>query len=109
MTNFKQVVSRVSLSLAALLCGIVFSTTSVSAQDARLCAQRDAMVKALKGKYQEQRRGVGVASRAGVMEIYVSAQGTWTIVISMANGMSCILAAGRDWEELAIKPVGTNT
>ena len=67
------------------------------------------MVKALNGKYKEQRRGMGIASRVGVMEIYVSAKGTWTVVMNMANGMSCIVAAGRDWEELAVKPVGTNT
>ena len=107
MIIFKQL-SRVGLIVAGVLCAGAMDVTPASAQDARLCTSRDAMVKALKGKYQEQRRGMGVASRAGVMEFYVSAKGTWTIVMSMANGMSCILAAGRDWEELAVKPAGTN-
>ncbi len=66
------------------------------------------MVAALKKKYQEQRRGLGVAANYGVMEFFVSPKGTWTVVMSTPNGMSCILAAGRDWEELAIKPAGTN-
>ena len=107
LTFFKQI-SRIGLIVIGVLSAGATGVMPVSAQDARLCTSRDAMVKALKGKYQEQRRGMGVASRAGIMEFYVSDKGTWTIVMSMANGISCILAAGRDWEDLAVKPAGTN-
>lgn len=86
-----------------------FSAGSTYSQQSNLCTSRQAMVKALKGKYHEKRRGMGVVSNVGVMEIYVSATGTWTVVMNMTNGMSCIVAAGRDWEEMAIKPVGTST
>ncbi len=74
-----------------------------------LCTSRNAMVTALSQKYHEERRGIGIASRAGVMEFYVSQAGTWTVVMTMPNGVSCILAAGRDWEDIAATPTGTNS
>ena len=30
-------------------------------------------------------------------------------LMTMPNGMSCILAAGRDWEDIAATPAGTNS
>jgi len=31
------------------------------------------------------------------------------MLMTMPNGMSCIMAAGRDWEEIAATPIGTNS
>ena len=89
----------------------MMSAASVTPADAasNLCTKRAAMVDALARKYHEERRGIGIASRAGVMEFYVSQTGTWTVLMTMPNGVSCILAAGRDWEEIAATPAGTNS
>ena len=87
---------------------MVFTVASAGAAS-NLCTKRASMVDALSKKYEEQRRGIGVASKAGVMEFYVSQKGTWTMLMTMPNGMSCIMAAGRDWEEIAATPIGTNS
>jgi hypothetical protein len=79
------------------------------ASAANLCTPRAAMIDALARKYHEQRRGMGIASRTGVLEFYVSQKGTWTMVMSMPNGISCIVAAGKDWEEITITPTGTSS
>ena len=76
---------------------------------ANMCTERQKMVSALSNKYKEARRGLGIASRTGVMEFYVSPAGTWTVLMTMPNGVSCIVAAGRDWEEIAVTPTGTNS
>ena len=34
------------------------------------------------------------------MEVVASANGSWTALISMPNGMSCLLAAGEGWRAL---------
>ncbi len=77
----------------------------------RFCAKRDSMLSALESRYKEQRRGLGLAASAGLVELYLSESGSWTVIVTMANGVSCILAAGKDWEETKIKkvPVGSNT
>lgn len=94
-----------------VVCAFVMTaiTAIPAASASNLCTKRTTMINALSTKYEEQRRGIGVASKTGVMEFYVSAKGTWTMLMTMPNGMSCIMAAGRDWEEIAATPVGTNS
>ena len=107
MLSLKSLKLTAAIAASAFV-ATTFATSSASAA-ADLCTQRASMVKALANKYEEQRRGIGVASKSGVMEFYVSHKGTWTMLMTMPNGMSCIMAAGRDWEEFAAKPAGTNS
>lgn len=104
--------SKSSMFLAGLAAAFMaVNTVNVTPANSasNLCTKRTAMIDALARKYHEERRGIGIASRAGVMEFYVSASGTWTVLMTMPNGMSCILAAGRDWEDMAATPAGTNS
>ena len=43
---------------------------------------------------------MGVAKGNGVIEVYASPKVTWTMVITQQNGVSCLIDAGQDWEEL---------
>ena len=43
---------------------------------------------------------MGVAKGNGVIEVYASPKVTWTLVITQPNGVSCLIAAGQDLEEL---------
>ncbi|MCH7833031.1 MAG: hypothetical protein IIC55_09200 [Proteobacteria bacterium] len=54
----------------------------------------------MKKSYAEAPVSMGVTMGGGVIEVYASAEGTWTLVITQPNGMSCLIAAGQDWEEL---------
>lgn len=42
--------------------------------------------------------GYGAAGAFAIMEIYASATGTWTVIVTDVTGMSCIVAAGEGWE-----------
>jgi hypothetical protein len=67
-----------------------------------VCADRAKIVDRLQSKYGESRQGVGVAQGQRVMEIWASeASGSWTIVMTLPDGSSCLIAAGEDWEPLA--------
>ena len=47
---------------------------------------------------------MGLSNNGGVVEILTSPKGvTWTIIITMPNGMSCLVAAGKNWEEMPQK------
>ena len=37
---------------------------------------------------------------AAVLELYVSEAGTWTVVQTRPNGLSCIMAAGDNWQSM---------
>ena len=66
------------------------------------CSQRDDVLAQLGTKYKEAPSAVGIANNGGLIEVLTSDDGsTWTIIVSMPNGTSCLLAAGEDWQSVA--------
>ena len=64
------------------------------------CGDRAALIKVLNERYKEKPRALGLSSKGtAVFEIYTSKSGTWTIVMTMTNGATCIMAAGHSWED----------
>jgi len=63
----------------------------------------EAMEKVLAEEFNQTPWGVGIAKTGkGLMQLYVTGSGeTWTLVLSTPNGMSCVVAAGESWQELA--------
>ena len=85
---------------AALAAALPVSSASAQSM---MCTKRVNLLKELNGKYQEYRQGLGItAANKGAMEFYVSETGTWTIIMSLTNGNSCIVAAGHSWQALPI-------
>ena len=55
----------------------------------------------------EQATGMGLASTGNMVELFAGKGGTsWTIVVTLPNGMSCPVLDGEGWEKLAIKIAG---
>jgi hypothetical protein len=66
------------------------------------CLPRAVAIAKLAQTYQEQQVGIGVTTRGGsVVELFVSERGTWTILMTRADGISCITAAGENWSPIA--------
>ncbi|MSO77946.1 MAG: hypothetical protein EXQ87_13725 [Alphaproteobacteria bacterium] len=66
------------------------------------CDYRPAVVKQLASHYAEMPVGIGLAVNGGVVEVLASDSGaSWTIIITMPDGMSCLMASGRGWETLS--------
>ena len=86
-----------------LAAGVLLGAASlVEAQNARNCAPRDKVVERLAGKYGETRQSIGLGHNNAVMEVYASGDtGTWTITVTMANGLTCLVASGQAFETLA--------
>ena len=69
---------------------------------ARTCAPREEVIKRLTQTYGETRQGIGIARRGAVMEIYASDQsGSWTITVTLPDGMTCLVASGQAYEAMA--------
>jgi D-aminopeptidase len=73
------------------------------------CGMHDGVAKGLAAKYKETRRIMGVLNAAAVMEIFMSPQGTWTVLVTDTNGMSCVIAAGQDWQEIPVAVAGLDS
>jgi len=64
------------------------------------CADREVVTKQLAAKYGETFAGGGLRNSDAIFEVWKSAEhGTWTIIMTMPNGKSCVMAAGTDWRD----------
>jgi hypothetical protein len=91
------------VKLGMLSAGLMLAAaTLVEAQGAQNCAPRDTVVERLASKYGESRQSMGLGSNNAVMEVFASLEsGSWTITVTMANGVTCLVASGQAFEELA--------
>lgn len=77
------------------------------------CAARDTVIARLQSSYSEDLKVGGlqkVRSKQSIMEIWASDEtGTYTVLLTDANGISCIVAAGTDFFKATPKdePKGT--
>ena len=87
-------------TLLALLAAQLVAAGPASAQaGGPRCAPRAQVVDMLQGRSGETRRAIGLTSGAAVMELYASdTGGRWSLVLTMPNGLSCLIGAGTGFE-----------
>ena len=65
------------------------------------CHSRGAVLNHLAKNYHEKPIALGYSHNGGVVELFKAKDGkTWTLVITLPNGPTCLLAAGKDWEDI---------
>lgn len=85
------------LALSALL---MLSPIAAYAQSQN-CAPRDTVVSRLAERYGESRQAIGLGGNNQVVEIFASEEtGTWTITVTTASGVTCLVASGQAYERL---------
>ena len=78
--------------------------TPAAAQQ-QLCTDRQVVLGQLSKQYAEAPVAMGLANNGGLVEILSSGAGkSWTIILTMPNGMTCMIAAGESWEALPEMP-----
>ena len=95
-----------SLSLVAALAAVSLVSIAGIAEAAPQCGNHDKIVDVLGNKFKETRRVMGVVNAKAVMEIFMSPQGTWTIVITDTSGLSCITTSGEEWQDVPVAVAG---
>ena len=98
-----------SFKLAAVLAAVTLFNSVGVASAVAPCGSHDAVAKSLTTKFKEARRVMGVVNAKAVMEIFMSPQGTWTVVVTDTNGTACIIATGQDWQEVPIEMAGLDS
>lgn len=86
-----------SLFKYSLAFGVLFALTAPGIA-ATTCADHDAMVKLLDKRYKEALSNYGVSGQKNIVEVYVSKAGTFTILVTRTDGVSCVVATGDNWE-----------
>lgn len=92
---------RVTLPIAfgclALLGGLLVSPP---AEAAKLCGERTEILKRLEQKHEETPRALGLSADGGVLEVLVSPEGGWTILVTYPRRPTCVVAVGQAWQTL---------
>jgi hypothetical protein len=96
MLHKKFAAAGIAAILAAAAAG--FSPTATQAQ--QVCAERAGVLKHLDQTHKEAPQALGVTGSGHVIELLVSDSGTWTIIATSPNGISCLVAAGESWENI---------
>lgn len=87
--------------LAATGLGLAANRPAAADSTASRCGQHTKIVDFLEKRYGETPRGIGLVSDTGVMQVYVSEEnGTWTILVTNAEGQACLMASGKGWEDV---------
>jgi len=101
--------ARTTRTIAAVL-AIAVASAEALAQDEVPCGPRGTVVAGLTRQYGEAPTGIGIAANGGVVEHFASPDGaTWTLVITLPNGLTCHLMDGESWEKLPLQVAGRSS
>lgn len=85
-------------SLTGLALSMALLPVTGSAQGA-MCGKREMVIEQLRTVHGEARISVGLQRNAQIMETYANAEtGSWTIIVTTANGLACLVAAGEAFQ-----------
>ncbi len=83
-------------TLATALATLAVSTASAQT----MCNKRSEFLSALEKGYSEAPVALGLVSNGSVLEVLSSEKGTWTIIVTMPDGNSCVVASGEAWQDV---------
>lgn len=82
--------------------GVAAVAAPAFAQNAANCGNRTQVVERLAEGYGETRQSIGLGANNRVVEVFASLEtGTWTITVTMPNGMTCLVASGQAFEAVS--------
>lgn len=62
------------------------------------CADRSTVTERLKASFGESFAGGGLRNQQSIVEVRLSKEsGTWTILMTLPDGRSCVMASGTNW------------
>jgi len=93
-----------TLTAAVLALGIAAITSPAAAQNAQMvCGERVEIVNALESGHHEKKAAAGLSGNGGLVELFTGEAGTWTLLLTLPGGPTCLLGAGEAWEGFAEK------
>jgi hypothetical protein len=96
---------RAGLASAFLLAPLVLAGgafVSPAAAAARVCGERDDILKNLEQRHEETPQALGLSSDGAVLEVLVSPEGGWTILVTYPRKPTCVVAIGEAWQMLRL-------
>ena len=84
----------------SLACAVLFGSAATA--QTQNCAPREVVVERLADRFGETRQSMGLGANNAMVEVFASpTSGTWTIIVTSAHGITCLVASGQAFETLA--------
>lgn len=91
---------KLLLALSIGIVGMIFTLNPAYSNPAN-CARRSQMVEKLKERFGESRQSIGLTPGGQALEFFAHPEkGTWTILLTMPNGTSCMMASGHAYQAI---------
>lgn len=55
----------------------------------------------LEQSFAEHPIAMGLTDKGAVIEVLASKNGSWTFLLTLPSGLTCVMASGRSWETFA--------
>lgn len=96
-----------ALASTTAMAGPALAQDSLAPDGSHVCAERKIITDSLAKDYSESPMAQGVSDTGNVVEVLTTKDGnTWTILLTMPDGTSCVLATGQSWEAVPQMAMG---
>lgn len=96
MLSWESVVGFILGLLLPIILGLTLSSKPADARSQ--CDTRESVLSQLADNYREEPVALGVTHTGGLIEVLTTKDGgTWSIIITSPQGISCLVAAGEGW------------
>jgi hypothetical protein len=95
-----QLAAPIAFSAMALLGGVLVSQPAEAAS--KVCGERAKILAQLEQKHEETPRALGLSADGGVLEVLVSPDGGWTMLVTYPSKPTCVIAVGQAWQMLQL-------
>ena len=90
------------LPVAAAPAEVPPAATGANLAAMSMCGDREQVVSELRQTFSEAPMAVGQVDGNAVVEIFASEEGSWTILATGTDGVSCIISAGEGFESTTL-------
>jgi hypothetical protein len=95
----------------SVIAGLVLSVVASSGNAAlaqqtteKSCTDRSSALSHLSKNYREEPVAIGLASSGSIVEVLTNDKGSsWSIIVTMPTGVTCLVASGEGWQ--ALQPI----
>ena len=92
------VASGLAVIAAAFLFSAILGSRPASAE--AVCGDHSEILAKLEKFHSEKPRAIAVSTDGKLLEVVVSATGSWSILLTRPNRRTCVVATGDSWESL---------
>jgi hypothetical protein len=90
------------MTRAAVIAALAFFPASAHAA----CMPRAVMIERLADRYGEGRESVALDASGRMVETFANIEtGSWTVAVTLPNGIACLIASGQSYERVREAPV----